>query len=64
MIKDISGFQGEISFDMDKPDGTMRKVLDVSKIHSLKWSPKISLKKGIESSYKWFSDNYPNVKGY
>ncbi len=64
MIKNISGYEGEISFDMDKPDGTMRKVLDVSKIHSLKWSPKISLKEGIESSYKWFCDNYPNVKGY
>lgn len=63
LIKEISEYKGDIYFNKSKPDGTMRKVLDISKLKSLNWNPKISLKDGLESSYKWFSENYPNVKG-
>lgn len=48
MIKEIIGFQGEIKFDPSQPDGTMRKLLDVSKIHSMGWKHQISLREGLE----------------
>ncbi|GAB4129356.1 MAG: GDP-L-fucose synthase [Raineya sp.] len=48
LIKDIVGFQGDLVFDSSKPDGTPRKLLDVSKLHSLGWKHKINLKEGIE----------------
>jgi GDP-L-fucose synthase len=43
---------------MPRPDGTPRKVLDVSRIRSLGWSPTISLREGIESTYAWYLSNY------
>ncbi|MCX2717848.1 GDP-L-fucose synthase [Helicobacter sp. MIT 21-1697] len=52
LIKDIVGFQGEICFDSSKPDGTMRKLSDVSKIHSLGWKHTYSLKEGILKTYQ------------
>lgn len=51
MIKDIVGFKGEIYFNADKPDGTMKKLTDVSKLHSLGWKHTIELKEGIKSVY-------------
>jgi GDP-L-fucose synthase len=53
LIKEIIGFEGEITFDTTKPDGTPRKLLDVSKISELGWRPKISLKEGLEGTYNW-----------
>jgi GDP-L-fucose synthase len=52
IIKNIVGFKGEICFDSSKPDGTPKKLLDVSKLESLGWKYKISLNEGIESVYK------------
>ena len=52
IIKNIVGFEGEIKFDHSKPDGTMRKVLDVSRIHSLGWKAKTSLVEGIRKTYR------------
>lgn len=52
MIKDIVGFKGGIIFDSSKPDGTMRKLMDVSKINKLGWKYKIALKEGIMEVYK------------
>lgn len=52
MIRDIVGFEGEIRFDSSKPDGTPRKLMDVSKIHDMGWHHKISLKDGISMVYK------------
>lgn len=52
MVKGISGFNGEIIWDSTKPDGTPRKLLDVSKLHALGWTAKIPLKEGIEKVYK------------
>jgi GDP-L-fucose synthase len=54
LIKEITGCKSEIAFDSSKPDGTPRKLLDISKIEKLGWKPKISLREGIESTYKWF----------
>ncbi len=57
LVKAIVGFSGELVFDRAKPDGTPRKLLDVSRIRGLGWSPKISLESGIRSTYAWFLEN-------
>jgi GDP-L-fucose synthase len=54
IISDVVDFSGEILWDFTKPNGTPRKVLNVDKIKSLGWKPKISLREGIESTYKWY----------
>ncbi len=56
-IKEVVRYEGEIVWDTTKPDGTPRKLLDVSKIHSLGWKHKIALNKGIDSTYEWFKNN-------
>ncbi|MCA1763436.1 MAG: GDP-L-fucose synthase [Flavobacteriales bacterium] len=52
MVKDVVGFEGQLEFDTSKPDGTPRKLMDVSRIKSFGWSPSISLRNGIEHVYK------------
>jgi len=54
MIAQIVGFEGQIQWDSSKPDGTPRKLLDTTKINSLGWEPSISLRDGIESTYRWY----------
>jgi len=54
-IKEIVGFKGELYFNADKPDGTMKKLTDVSKLHGLGWKHKVKLKEGIEKMYDWYS---------
>jgi len=54
MIKEIVGYEGECVYNSEKPDGTMRKVLDISKIDKLGWKPKIELKDGIKLLYDWY----------
>jgi GDP-L-fucose synthase len=54
LIREIVGYEGEIAWDATKPDGTPRKLLDVSRITALGWSPKISLEDGIRSTYEWY----------
>jgi GDP-L-fucose synthase len=54
LIKDIVGFKGEIKHDLSKPDGTPRKLLDVSKINQLGWKAKTSLEEGIRKTYEWY----------
>jgi len=54
LIKEITGYQGEIVYDRSKPDGTPRKLLDVSRLHSLGWKAKISLEEGIVRTYDWY----------
>jgi len=55
LIKDIVGFKGEIKHDISKPDGTPRKLLDVSRIKALGWEPKVSLEEGINRTYEGMS---------
>jgi len=57
LIKDIVGYSGELKFDTSKPDGTPRKLMDVSKIHKLGWKHKIDLREGIEAVYKEYCEN-------
>jgi GDP-L-fucose synthase len=54
LICDVVGFEGELAWDTAKPDGTPRKLLDVSKIHALGWNHRIGLREGIERTYDWF----------
>nr|HQH29930.1 GDP-L-fucose synthase [Spirochaetota bacterium] len=57
LIKDIVGFKGEVVFDPTKPDGTPRKLLDVSKLEKAGWKAQTSLEDGIKATYQWFLDN-------
>ena len=56
-IKDVVGFEGDIVYDPTKPDGTIRKTMDVSKIKSLGWEPKVSLVDGLKEAYEDFLNN-------
>lgn len=57
LIKRVVGFEGEIQFDNSKPDGTPRKLLDVSKILALGWRHSVSLETGLKATYDWLLDN-------
>ena len=61
-VCDVLGFDGSLEFDATKPDGTPRKLLDISKIKSLGWAPKISLRDGIAHAYRWFRENQSEVR--
>ena len=54
LIKNIIGFKGELYFNTEKPDGTMKKLTDVSKLNSLGWKYKMNLESGIKEMYKWY----------
>jgi GDP-L-fucose synthase len=56
-VAKAAGFEGEIIWDASKPDGTPRKVLDVSKIMSLGWKPSITLDQGISETVQWYQEN-------
>ena len=53
-IAAIAGFRGDLVFDRSKPDGTPRKLLDVSRLKSLGWRPRIALKDGLAATYDWY----------
>jgi GDP-L-fucose synthase len=53
-IKEVVGYEGRLVFDPSRPDGTPRKLLDVSRLHSLGWKPKIGLKEGLALAYRDF----------
>ena len=57
LIRDVSGFEGEIRFDPARPDGTPQKLLDVSRLASLGWRSRISLREGIEATCRWYREN-------
>jgi GDP-L-fucose synthase len=57
MIGDIVGYEGRIVYDTTKPDGTPQKLLDVTKLNGLGWEAKISLRDGIEQTYKWYTEH-------
>lgn len=62
MIKEIVDYDGKIFWNADYPDGTPQKLLDVSKINNLGWAPATGLHRGIRQTYKWFVDNYENIR--
>lgn len=61
-IQRIVGHNGELIWDSSKPDGTPRKLMDVSKMHELGWKHKVNLEEGITRTYEWFLQNIDNVK--
>ena len=56
LVKEKIGYKGELFFNADKPDGTMRKLTDVSKLHSLGWKHEIEIEEGVEKLYDWYRE--------
>jgi len=57
LVASVVGYEGEMVYDTTKPDGTPRKLLDVSRLFSLDWRPKIGLREGIEETYRWYLEH-------
>ena len=57
LIANITGFTGRVRFDTTKPDGTMRKLMDSSRLNAMGWKPSVSLINGVRETYAWFIDN-------
>ncbi len=57
IVRDVVGYEGAIEWDTTKPDGTPRKLLDVSRLHALGWRARIGLREGIEQTYRWYCEN-------
>jgi len=62
-LAQVTGFKGRVVFDATKPDGTPRKLLDVSRLHALGWRHEISLEQGLASTYQWFLENQHRFRG-
>ncbi len=62
-VSRVVGFEGEIEFDSNKPDGTPRKLMDVSRLKDLGWEAKTSLEDGLTMTYQWFLDNQGSYRG-
>lgn len=63
LVQQVVGFNGALVFDASKPDGTPRKLLDVSKLQQQGWQAKTDLTTGIRQTYNWFLDNQPSLRG-
>jgi GDP-L-fucose synthase len=63
LICEVVGYDGELAWDTSKPDGTPRKLLDVSRLHSLGWKAQIPLRQGIELTYSWFREHQSDFRG-
>lgn len=61
-VKKVVGFEGEIVWNKDMPDGTPRKLTNVDKLHGLGWMHKVELEEGVELAYQWFKDNVYNAR--
>jgi len=62
LIVSVIDYRGRLTFDATRPDGSPRKLLDVTRLSELGWRPKIPLKAGIESTYAWFAEHYSNAR--
>ena len=62
IIQSVVGHKGELIWDSSKPDGTPRKLMDISKMHALGWNHKINLEEGIKKTYAWFLENIQEIK--
>ncbi len=62
LIAQVVGYEGEIKFDLSKPDGALKRVLDCSRLHKLGWHHKTNLEEGLRSTYDWFLKNKLNLK--
>jgi GDP-L-fucose synthase len=61
IVSDVVGFKGEPIFDPSKPDGTPRKLLDTTRLQKLGWTPRVSLRDGIEQTYQWYLRSAPDL---
>ena len=57
MVKKVTGYQGKIVMDSSKPDGTPRKLTDISRLKAMGWEPKIDLEEGLKQTYEWYKTN-------
>lgn len=62
IVREVVGFGGGLRFDTSKPDGTPRKLLDVSRLHSLGWRSKIELREGVQATYSWFMEHVEGIR--
>ena len=62
-MKSVVGFEGELVFDLEKPDGTPRKLLDVTRLAQLGWRAKTDLEQGLSETYNWFLNNEASLRG-
>ncbi len=62
LVAGVTGYTGRITFDATKPDGTLRKLMDVSRLNSMGWTAKTPLTDGLSQTYAWFLDNYPTLR--
>jgi GDP-L-fucose synthase len=62
MVASVTGFRGRITFDISKPDGTPRKLLDVSRLSALGWRARRDLEDGIADAYRWFCENHAELR--
>ena len=61
-IASVTGYQGRLTFDPSKPDGTPRKLLDTTRLTALGWTPTIRLRAGIERTYAWFKEHHGEAR--
>jgi GDP-L-fucose synthase len=59
----VIGYEGRLEFDATKPDGTPRKLMDVSRLAAMGWRPEIGLEDGLRQTYRWFLDNHATIRG-
>lgn len=62
VVSDVTGYRGRIGWDTSRPDGTPRKLLDVSSITAMGWEPRISLREGVASVYEWFAEDTSSLR--
>lgn len=61
-VKKVVGYHGEIIWNHDMPDGTPRKLTDVTKLHELGWQHKVELDEGVNLAYEWFKENVDSAR--
>ena len=62
LVACVTGFEGKIATDPSKPDGSMRKLMDVSRLKDMGWTPTIGLEQGVEETYRWFLENVDTAR--
>jgi GDP-L-fucose synthase len=62
LVRDVAGYQGALRFDASQPDGTPRKLLDVSRLHALGWRHRIALAEGVAATYRWFAEHASSAR--